>query len=66
MYGPDFQSGEIVNTDVHHDNVSAFEKAGWKVGELEGAKEAKDVATPDPKPAKAEKAEVEDEKKAKK
>ena len=52
MHGPCLgdPEGAIVNTDVHPDNVYAFEQAGWVVGEQVGAPNAADVTAQDAKP----------------
>lgn len=43
MYGKSFADGEtIVNSEVHADNVKAFEDAGWVRGEKADAPEAAD------------------------
>lgn len=43
MHGKSFADGStLVNTEVHKDNVKAFELAGWEHGEHADAPEAAD------------------------
>ena len=51
MFGKN-ENGVLVNTDVHPDNVKAFEVQGWQQGEKADYPEWSSVSKPDPKPEK--------------